>query len=109
MKKHHHLLSMSLPDIGGDMHCYLMSTHRADIQHATNKMMEVVEENFGSPMMPIVLCTELTSSGVKAVRNVIAGRSEEAKKLLAEATDYNISIWTMASNDFASLKLMGLH
>ena len=76
---------------------------------AVNRMLdEAGKAGSRYPLMNMVLVTTL-SQDTELVREIISRRSSEVKRLLAEATDFHFSAWTMHVDDPDDVQLMVMH
>jgi len=105
----HYLLSLPLMQQDVVVHCYVMTNEKADMELIANKMMEVVEDIHGRVMMPIMLCTPLESSGIKAVRKIVCANSSDKGKTLREATDFHFTMFGTRRGNPDDTRLMSLH
>lgn len=112
MKKQHYLITIQVPPKKTNFHGYLMikSKHNDRYKlHAVDKMMEILEQHDAARLaMPVVFVTDL-DTGVGLVQEIVSKNSEEAGRLISEATDYHFSAFFMQDGCSDDEKLMELH
>lgn len=101
----HTLMSVKLGD-NSHAHCYLMTDDPAYELKALNVLMDRTD---GHRAMDVVLMTLLDDSGVKMVREILSEDSEDAARLLAEPTNFHMTIFAMADEHPRADDLKGLH
>lgn len=112
MKPLHYLLTLQTTP-SEHMHCYLVTKNKEDVQRATGRMIDIVEDAIKdmSPrpfIIPLVLITELTT-GAEIVRECVGEQNAEAKELLKKMSNFHISIFVMTKDNPWDAKLMELH
>jgi len=112
MKKLDHYL-ISLPVLGGWMHCYLMTKDKRHFEAVVNEMMDFAEkEDMLVPMSSMSMCTgPLTPESIAKVRDVIVSSNlcPEAPRLWKEATDFHRTAFVMGKDVEACAVLNALH
>jgi hypothetical protein len=104
----HYLLSIPLASPpNSHLHGYLMCKDEDTVQRVTNKMLNTCEKDGCQMLMPVVLCTKL-SSGVEFVRSIIT-EMPGVKDHLATAKDFHMTEWIMGDEDPRSERLLKLH
>jgi hypothetical protein len=99
----HFLLSVALSP-HTNLHAYLMSRDKRDTLGAANRLLAEAAK-LSNRVLPMVLATPLAADGVALVREIIASHSAEAKRLLQEASDFHITIFSTPED----AALMQLH
>ena len=104
----HYLISLPLGD-AACAHCYLMTSDPGRLEGAADRLLREIENRLGPVRVPILMSTPLTPKGVRTVVKALQGMNPEADRLRAEATDFHVSMWVMASDDPRYDRLMALH
>jgi hypothetical protein len=106
-KPNHYLISIPLGP-NANLHGYLMCKNRSATEQATNRMLYLIEQNNWPMPMPMILLTKL-STGLDLVRQIVAQSSDEAARVLNEATDFHFSCFAMPDTHPDHERLMTLH
>jgi hypothetical protein len=104
----HYLLTVPMLPQQARLHCYLICSDKKYIHQVINKMMDIYETTGCRPRLPIILQTEL-NSGVELVREVAGEANPGFNKLIAEATDFHVSICSTPIGHPKDELLMALH
>jgi len=105
----HHLLTVQI-SASARVHGYLMAPDRRYVVEAGERMVAAAEANGCIfPLLRMILTTPLPSGDVAVVREIAGRCIPVVKRLLATATDYHFSAWTVSVDDPDDVKLMALH
>lgn len=107
MKKVEHYLITICVNPALNLHGYVMTDDKRDLMAVADTMVEIAETN-GPLRLPVILQTTL-DTGTDVVREIVCKYSEEAKQLLATATNYHLSVFEMRADCPDDERLMELH
>jgi hypothetical protein len=97
MKMMHYLITVDR------LHAYLMTNDKEDIKMVADKMLDFLKDE---TFIPLILATRL-STAIDMVRKIIISRHPEAERVMADATNFHCTIFTV--QDPVHEHLMALH
>jgi hypothetical protein len=92
------------------MHGYIMTDDENDLERAAWRMIdEAIKLGSRDPLMNIILQTKLDDTCIKMVQDIVSEGSDAAKKYMADATKFHLTVVGMPDCNPNHAKLMELH
>jgi hypothetical protein len=92
-------------------HAYLIFTDESIIERVREKIFDALEEKDLTPMLPMILETELTNhpEDIAFIQDAIGKESAEIKKNIETVTDFHLSMWMWHESHPDDKKILELH
>ncbi len=92
------------------MHGYIMTDDEDDLERVAQRMIdEAIKLGSKYPLMNIILQTKLDDTCIKMVQDIVSEGNDAAKKYIADASKFHLTVVGMPDCNPNHAKLMELH